>query len=121
MERPCPLVPPRSRRCEPHECGPDQPHVRFALKSMSERSARNEKRSAEVECSVRPYSPFYFLADQARERMCLAPPAPAFLGLFLKPATGNAIIRDLVLVIWWAFVIWLLVTGLKESKPTNSK
>src|SRR5215472_1961208 len=39
---------------------------------MSERSARNEKRSAEVECSDRPYLPFYFLADQARERMCQA-------------------------------------------------
>lgn len=43
------------------------------------------------------------------------------LGLFVKPATGNAIVCDLVLVIWWAFVIWLLVTGLKESKPTNPK
>lgn len=43
------------------------------------------------------------------------------LGLFVKPATGGAIIRDLGLVIWWAFVIWLLVTGLKEPKPTDSK
>ena len=39
------------------------------------------------------------------------------LGLFVKPATGNAIVRDVVLVIWWAFVIWLLVTGFKEPKP----
>jgi hypothetical protein len=44
---------------------------------------------------------------------------PVFL--FVKPTTGWAIVRDLVLVIWWAFVIWLLVTGLKESKPTNPK
>jgi hypothetical protein len=41
------------------------------------------------------------------------------VGLFVKPATGNAIVRDLVLVIWWAFVIWLLVTGFKEPKPTK--
>jgi hypothetical protein len=38
------------------------------------------------------------------------------VGLFVKPATGNAIVCDLVLVIWWAFVIWLLVTGFKEPK-----
>ena len=43
------------------------------------------------------------------------------VGLFVKPAIGNAIIRDFVLAIWWAFVIWLLVTGLKEPKPTDSK
>ena len=41
------------------------------------------------------------------------------LGLFVKPATGNAIVRDVVLVIWWAFVIWLLVTGFREPKPTK--
>ncbi len=41
--------------------------------------------------------------------------------LFVKPATEGAIIRDLVLVIWWAFVFWLLVSGIKASKPTNSK
>ena len=41
------------------------------------------------------------------------------VGLFVKPATGNAIVRDLFLVIWWAFVIWLLVTGFKEPKPTK--
>ena len=32
---------------------------------------------------------------------------PVFL--FVKPATEGAILRDLVLVIWWAFVLWLLV------------
>ena len=44
---------------------------------------------------------------------------PVFL--FVKPTTGWAIIRDLMLLIWWAFVLWLLVTGLKEPKPTDSK
>ena len=43
------------------------------------------------------------------------------VGLFVKPATGNAIVRDLLVVIWWAFVIWLLVTGFKEPKPTDPK
>jgi hypothetical protein len=43
------------------------------------------------------------------------------VGLFVKPASGGAVIRDLVLVAWWAFVIWLLVTGFKEPKPTDSK
>src|SRR5215471_14032675 len=79
MEPPYPLVPPRSRRCELYGCGRAQQHVRFAPKSMSERSARNEKRSAEVECSVRPYLPFYFWADQDRERMWLAPPSVPFV------------------------------------------
>src|SRR5262252_3886210 len=55
MEWPGPLVRPRPRRCELCGCGRAWQHVRFAPKSMSERSARNEKRSAEVECSVRPY------------------------------------------------------------------
>ena len=41
------------------------------------------------------------------------------LSLFVKPATGTAIVRDLLLVIWWAFVIWLLVTGFREPKPTK--
>src|SRR5215469_9642768 len=55
MERPYPLVPPRSRRCELYGYGLAQQYVRFALKSTLERSDRNEKQSAEVECSVRPY------------------------------------------------------------------
>src|SRR5262252_6403461 len=55
MEWPGPLVRPRPRRCELCGCGRAWQHVRFAPKSTSERSARNEKRSAEVECSVRPY------------------------------------------------------------------
>src|SRR5215472_12162231 len=55
MEWPGPLVRPRPRRCELCGCGRAWQHVRFAPKSMSERSARSEKRSAEVECSVRPY------------------------------------------------------------------
>jgi len=44
---------------------------------------------------------------------------PVFL--FVKPTSKTAILRDLLLVIWWAFVFWLLITGKKESKPTNSK
>jgi hypothetical protein len=44
---------------------------------------------------------------------------PVFL--FVKPTTGWAVIRDLMLLIWWAFIFWLLVTGLTEAKPTNSK
>src|SRR5215469_12770694 len=55
MERPYPLDAPRSRRRELYGCCRTWQHVRFAPKSMLERSARNEKRSAEVECSVRPY------------------------------------------------------------------
>ncbi len=41
--------------------------------------------------------------------------------LFVKPTTGWAIVRDLLLLIWWAFIFWLLITGLKEPKPTDSK
>jgi len=41
--------------------------------------------------------------------------------LFVKPATEGAIVRDLVLVIWWAFILWLLVSGLKAASPTKSK
>src|SRR5215469_5545637 len=55
MEWPGPLARPGLRRCELCGCGRAWQHVRFAPKSMWERSARNEKRSAEVECSVRPY------------------------------------------------------------------
>ena len=44
---------------------------------------------------------------------------PVFL--FVKPITGWAIIRDLMPLSWWAFIFWLLTTGLKESKPTDSK
>jgi hypothetical protein len=43
------------------------------------------------------------------------------LRLFVKPATEGAILRDLLVVIWWAFVLWLLVSGLKGSQRTNSK
>ncbi len=42
------------------------------------------------------------------------------LFLFVKPVTKGAILRDLMLVIWWAFVLWLIRSGLKQS-PTNSK
>jgi hypothetical protein len=41
--------------------------------------------------------------------------------LFVKPVSRAAIFRDLLLVIWWAFIIWLLVTGFKESKTTDPK
>jgi hypothetical protein len=44
---------------------------------------------------------------------------PVFL--FVKPVSKPALLRDLVLLIWWAFIIWLLVTGFRESKPTDSK
>jgi hypothetical protein len=44
---------------------------------------------------------------------------PVFL--FVKPTIGGAIIRDLMLLMWWAFILWLLVTGFKEPKPTDSK
>jgi hypothetical protein len=30
-------------------------------------------------------------------------------------------LRDVLLVIWWAFILWLLVTSMKESRPTDSK
>jgi hypothetical protein len=43
------------------------------------------------------------------------------LRLFVKPATPRDIGYDLVLVIWWAFVIWLLRAGFMESKQENSK
>ena len=41
--------------------------------------------------------------------------------LFVKPVTKAAVLRDLLLVIWWAFIFWLLVTGRKESKRMDSK
>jgi ABC-type uncharacterized transport system permease subunit len=44
---------------------------------------------------------------------------PVFL--FVRPVTKAAALRDLLLVIWWAFILWLLVTGRKESRPTDSK
>ena len=44
---------------------------------------------------------------------------PVFL--FVKPVTKAAALRDLLLVIWWAFIAWLLFTGRKESRPTDSK
>jgi len=44
---------------------------------------------------------------------------PVFL--FAKPVTKAAVVRDVLLVIWWAFIFWLLITGKKESKPTDSQ
>jgi len=44
---------------------------------------------------------------------------PVFL--FVRPVTKAAVLRDLLLMIWWAFILWLLVTGKKESRPTDSK
>ena len=44
---------------------------------------------------------------------------PVFL--FVRPITKTAVVRDLLLVIWWAFILWLLITGKKESRPTDSK
>jgi uncharacterized membrane protein len=44
---------------------------------------------------------------------------PVFL--FVRPISKAAALRDLLLVIWWAFILWLLITGMKESRPTDSK
>jgi len=44
---------------------------------------------------------------------------PVFL--FVKPVTKAAVLRDLLLVICWTFMFWLLVTGKKESRRTDSK
>jgi hypothetical protein len=41
--------------------------------------------------------------------------------LFVKPVSKTTILRDLALVIWWAFILWLLVTGFKEPKPPDPK
>jgi hypothetical protein len=41
--------------------------------------------------------------------------------LFVKPVTKEAVLRDVLLLIWWGFILWLLVTGKKESKPADSK
>src|SRR5215471_7973069 len=62
MERHYPLVRLKAPRCEPYGYGRAWPHVRFAPKSILERSARHAKRLAEVGCSVRPYYPLYFPA-----------------------------------------------------------
>jgi hypothetical protein len=43
------------------------------------------------------------------------------LFLFVNPVTERAVLRDLVLVIWWAFILWLILAGIKASKSTNSK
>jgi hypothetical protein len=40
---------------------------------------------------------------------------PAFL--FVRPATKPAVLRDVLIVFWWAFILWLLITGRRESKP----
>jgi hypothetical protein len=39
---------------------------------------------------------------------------PAFL--FVSPVTKAAVLRDVLLVFWWAFILWLLITGVRESK-----
>jgi hypothetical protein len=60
---------------------------------------------------------------KARPKVLLGIPllilTPVFL--FVKPTTGWAIVRDLILLIWWACIFWLLLTGLKEPKSTDSK
>jgi hypothetical protein len=43
------------------------------------------------------------------------------LSLFVKPTTVEGALRDLVLVIWWAFVLWLLRSGFRGSDPASSK
>ena len=44
---------------------------------------------------------------------------PVFM--FVRPVTTAAVLRDLLLVFWWAFILWLLITGTRESRPTDSK
>jgi len=44
---------------------------------------------------------------------------PVFL--FVKPVTKAAVLRDFLLVIWWVFIFWLLITGRRELQSTNSK
>lgn len=43
------------------------------------------------------------------------------VSLFVRPVTGVDVLRDLLLVFWWAFIFWLLSTGLRESRRTDSK
>jgi len=43
------------------------------------------------------------------------------LRLFVMPVTERAILRDLALVMWWAFVLWLLVSGRRATIPKKSK
>jgi len=43
-------------------------------------------------------------------------------GVFVcKTCNQAAVLRDLLLVIWWAFILWLLVTGKKESSRSDSQ
>ena len=44
---------------------------------------------------------------------------PVFL--FVRPVTKADVLRDLLLVFWWAFIFWLLITGIRESRRTDSK
>ena len=44
---------------------------------------------------------------------------PVFL--FVRPITIAAFLRDLLLMLWWAFILWLLITGMRESRRTGSK
>jgi uncharacterized membrane protein YhaH (DUF805 family) len=44
---------------------------------------------------------------------------PVFL--FVKPTTGWAVLRDIALLLSWAFIFWLLITGKRESNQTDSK
>ena len=44
---------------------------------------------------------------------------PVFL--FVKPVTKAAVLRDFLLVIWWIFIFWLLITGRRGLQSTNSK
>jgi hypothetical protein len=41
--------------------------------------------------------------------------------LLVKPVTKAAVLRDLLLVIWWAFILWLLVTGMKGRYANRSR
>ena len=44
---------------------------------------------------------------------------PVFL--FVKPITKAAVLQDLLLVFWWAFILWLLITGTRESRRRDSR
>src|SRR5262250_3962484 len=100
MEWPAPLVRPRPRRCELCGCGRAWQHVRFAPKSTSERSARNEKRSAEVECSVRP---------------CLATP-----GIAKTSTATQAEPEDLPGLLAWHIILLIVAQPGRKRDPDAS-
>jgi hypothetical protein len=41
--------------------------------------------------------------------------------LFVKPVSRAAILHDLALTIWWALIIWLLITGFQRIETDGLK